>query len=431
MSSSAIAIGNRVWFDADEDGLQDLGDPDEFGVSGIEVKLHRYDGGPLVLLGTTLTNSEGLYQFTELSSDWSYMLEVECPKAFWFTYHQGGTGSADPTLDSDVIGWPGPYNEPPTGFTRIILGDEPGTGANIDIGYVLRYDHADPLEEPMTYTPPEEGGPGEEGAGGEEGGENNPANGGLFVGQTRITTDSQVYQDFKDDPVAKEWLDQSIPFTKRLEYTSEQRLRDYIKLAQEMVKAAEKVNELGIGFNGRVRAEFTESDNFEVRGAAGIQVKNGKKPSDGIDEIFAKPKKATFDCSSATMLIAHKAMKEVYGAAQYDTKIKRLEIDGFEVDPDLRARYGHDKVPIRPGDRVLFYNPDAAQQAWERENTIYLGGGKYFAHGLVDPKNRNGAKIYTEAKLIELLNGLRRDNATQSAYKDDSSGWTLFPKDNR
>ena len=56
----AGSIGDRVWFDADNDGVQDPAEP---GVPGVTVRLLDEDGN---VLATTVTDSDGMYLFDDL-----------------------------------------------------------------------------------------------------------------------------------------------------------------------------------------------------------------------------------------------------------------------------------------------------------------------------------------------------------------------------
>ena len=58
----STAIGNRVWFDVDENGVQDVG---EANMEGITVNLYDADGS---LLTSTTTDANGEYLFTNLAS---------------------------------------------------------------------------------------------------------------------------------------------------------------------------------------------------------------------------------------------------------------------------------------------------------------------------------------------------------------------------
>lgn len=55
--ATSASVGDRVWYDADSDGIQDSG---EMGFSGVTVTLTNTGG--LVL--TTLTDENGFYSFT-------------------------------------------------------------------------------------------------------------------------------------------------------------------------------------------------------------------------------------------------------------------------------------------------------------------------------------------------------------------------------
>ncbi len=58
--AAPIEIGNRVWLDADSDGIQDA---NEAGISGVTIEL--YDGSGTILLATTITDPNGYWVFNE------------------------------------------------------------------------------------------------------------------------------------------------------------------------------------------------------------------------------------------------------------------------------------------------------------------------------------------------------------------------------
>ena len=87
------ALGDTVWLDLNADGIQNNGEP---GVAGVTVSLYDSSGG---LLETTLTDSSGLYHFTNLTPDY-YSVGFSLPAGYLFTLiHQGG----DSSLDSDAL----------------------------------------------------------------------------------------------------------------------------------------------------------------------------------------------------------------------------------------------------------------------------------------------------------------------------------------
>jgi protocatechuate 3,4-dioxygenase beta subunit len=63
------SLGDFVWNDLDQDGVQDFGEP---GVPGITVKLFKCDG---TFVSSTTTNNVGFYQFTNLASNMQYYVE--------------------------------------------------------------------------------------------------------------------------------------------------------------------------------------------------------------------------------------------------------------------------------------------------------------------------------------------------------------------
>jgi len=85
-------IGNFVWDDADEDGIQDAG---ELGIDNVTINLYYSSGG---LAGTTTTNSSGFYSFSNIVPG-NYYLDFILPSEHSFSpQDQGGNDN----LDSDA-----------------------------------------------------------------------------------------------------------------------------------------------------------------------------------------------------------------------------------------------------------------------------------------------------------------------------------------
>lgn len=93
-------VGNFVWFDLDEDGSQDPGEP---GVAGVTVLLVNANTGAVV--STAVTDADGRYLFDMLPAG-NYAVQVVPPGGFQFTGNDLGGDDAD---DSDV--------DPATGIT--------------------------------------------------------------------------------------------------------------------------------------------------------------------------------------------------------------------------------------------------------------------------------------------------------------------------
>jgi hypothetical protein len=100
------SIGDKVWKDADKDGIQDTGEP---GVAGVTVALYQNgsDGAPGtnddVFIGTTVTDAYGIYLFDNLAASTnaatSYNVGFTLPANYQFTTQTNTqvTGTSDVT----------------------------------------------------------------------------------------------------------------------------------------------------------------------------------------------------------------------------------------------------------------------------------------------------------------------------------------------
>ncbi len=103
-------LGDRVWRDANQNGVQDAGEP---GEAGVQVNLYLQEppptgaaaagaagptGAPGTLIGTQVTGADGLYLFTALDPG-EYIVEFERKSGFVFTQQNVGSNSA---VDSDA-----------------------------------------------------------------------------------------------------------------------------------------------------------------------------------------------------------------------------------------------------------------------------------------------------------------------------------------
>ncbi|MBK8900438.1 MAG: carboxypeptidase regulatory-like domain-containing protein [Anaerolineaceae bacterium] len=97
LDPALAAIGNYVWLDADEDGLQDIGEP---GIANVVVNL--YDSSS-VLAGTTTTDANGLYRFIDLTPG-DYHVEFVPPTGYVLTdQDQGGDDALDSDADANLF----------------------------------------------------------------------------------------------------------------------------------------------------------------------------------------------------------------------------------------------------------------------------------------------------------------------------------------
>ena len=93
--SATGSIGDRVWLDADRDGVQDAA---EAGLSGVTLRLYdvgpdgAVGGGDDVLLASTVTDADGGYVFADLPPG-TYYVDVDTPPAGL----SATTGTTDPS----------------------------------------------------------------------------------------------------------------------------------------------------------------------------------------------------------------------------------------------------------------------------------------------------------------------------------------------
>jgi len=106
-AQSTIRVGDRVWLDEDQDGIQDAGEP---GVEGVTVNL--YDTSTGDLRGTTVTDSSGNYLFDGLpAGDYFVRFDLSTLPGNHLVTQQDATNNQSPTtsdrleddqIDSDV-----------------------------------------------------------------------------------------------------------------------------------------------------------------------------------------------------------------------------------------------------------------------------------------------------------------------------------------
>jgi uncharacterized repeat protein (TIGR01451 family) len=87
------SVGDFVWHDVDEDGIQDS---EEFGQSGVTVELYNGSG----IAGTTTTDVDGAYRFDNLAPD-NYYLKVVPPANWHFSVKDNPVVTDDEDSDAD------------------------------------------------------------------------------------------------------------------------------------------------------------------------------------------------------------------------------------------------------------------------------------------------------------------------------------------
>jgi hypothetical protein len=128
-------IGNRVWYDANGNGLQDPGEP---GVADVLVTL--YNAANDAVVATTTTGSDGSYTFTGLEAG-RYYVGFTLPAQRIFTTGNVDGADINGPLNSDVT--------LPGGLTEAFALGADETNLNVDAGllpgcYSFRWDELSP-----------------------------------------------------------------------------------------------------------------------------------------------------------------------------------------------------------------------------------------------------------------------------------------------
>ena len=105
-----VSLGDHVWLDRNRNGGQDPGEPP---FANVTVTLFAADGTTVV--GTTTTDSNGFYSFTDLIPNTNYVVGFTRPDDYRFTRHNAGSDGGDSDAD------------PATGFVGV---RSPGSGTN-------------------------------------------------------------------------------------------------------------------------------------------------------------------------------------------------------------------------------------------------------------------------------------------------------------
>ncbi len=126
-SSPKAEIGNYVWVDQNEDGIQDIA---ETGVNGIKVELYDDGGNKLseTLTGNDFTGNPGYYLFPNLDAGNYSVVFTPSP-----TLYEGLTAAgkgADPEKDSNA--------DPLTGKTSVITLADGEKNHSVDAGVILK-----------------------------------------------------------------------------------------------------------------------------------------------------------------------------------------------------------------------------------------------------------------------------------------------------
>ena len=128
------AIGDRVWNDTNQDGVQDAG---EIGAPDVTVRLYTNVAGVFTVLRTTTTDALGLYRFDNLSAG-QYLVEFVAPPERALSPRNAAAATTENDSDADLV----------TGRTVVITLPDGVTDLSWDAGISVMPNAEPPTDEP-------------------------------------------------------------------------------------------------------------------------------------------------------------------------------------------------------------------------------------------------------------------------------------------
>lgn len=184
------------------------------------------------------------------------------------------------------------------------------------------------------------------------------------------------------------------------------------KVRDSTVKAAQALSRSGMEF--RVfRRSMANPKYWQRTGEGGFRLQAGVQPAEAIADIFRNGHLYGTECSTAMPIVYYKAMLDVMPTELFNKLYPGIQLMNWQyLDRDLYLVRLSGASDLLPGDARYFKNPDVdpTHPEWQGENVFYLGGGKYWGHGM---------GTATGDQIIRNLNRLRRDGATREAYLMD------------
>ncbi len=189
-------------------------------------------------------------------------------------------------------------------------------------------------------------------------------------------------------------------------YSSYKQLGFELYLRDHIVKAAKALNSGRTSFASFAK-DRCNPEYWERTEEGGFKLKSSQSSSQAVRDIFQQGELYSFECATAIVIIYYKAVLESIGEASFNRLFTNIYLHDWQYDKDLGLRIVYPEEAI-PGDVKYFDNPDVdpKHMVWQGENTVYVGGGKFFGHGI---------GITTGEKIITHLNKYRKRGSTKSA----------------
>lgn len=234
----------------------------------------------------------------------------------------------------------------------------------------------------------------------------------IKISGTPVTLES-IINLYSENSIEKKSITKLIESSAVYEYNSLEQLKFEMNMRVNIIKAAKDLYKSRMAF--RVFRYSICNENYWNRTYdGGFEIKAGIKASDGIRDIFINGSKYGTECATAIVIIYYKALVDIYPEELFNQMFSKIKLMNWHYDRDLGVDYYKNITDYLPGDCRYFKNPDVDPKTpqWQGENTIDLGDGTYYGHG-IGIKNPEG--------IIRTLNSKRKDGATMEAFLLDSA----------
>ncbi len=228
---------------------------------------------------------------------------------------------------------------------------------------------------------------------------------GRSIVQPYLTDDTEPYFHTKEQILSSMASNQEV-----YAYQSLDQLAFDLNVRVNLVLACIEMFNSGLQFR-TFKHSYCNEKFWERTKLGGFRLKPGQPASDAIRDILKNGTKYATECATAMIILIYRALLDIYSEQTFNRLFANLLLYTWEYDRDLQliTKTGGE---IIPGDLTYFKNPQVNPETmeWQGENTVYLGDGLYYGHGM-------GVK--TKKQVIEHLNIRRIPFAFLSAYLTD------------
>ncbi len=190
----------------------------------------------------------------------------------------------------------------------------------------------------------------------------------------------------------------------KYQYSDLRELQLELKLRKNIITASKEMNDGDAQFASFEHSYFNPT--YWIKTRKGYLLKEGKSPSEAIEDVFINSSQYAFQCVTSIVLIYYKTILDSIKKEYFNELFSSLLVWDHNYDKDL-AMVTYEGMDYIPGDVYYFYNPDFEDPIWMGENAVFLEEDQYFGHGI---------GILTHDKMVETINTLRKKDAQKSAY---------------